>query len=221
VVADIISEGKYNDNYLVEDGREHLIKGDGFKTNLKGEHDEEKTVEKQPYEKPEKKDVVADINSEGKHSEDEVVEKQLYDAPRLGKGEIGAHDWKMKAEVCFVQGDGLDDAEDAIKINEEDMVRQDFALINWEDSKTEKTLPEATENVLKADAECQEAVIDKGCTSDLSGKAWWKKFKAGMSAENQAKVISTKGTKTYKFGASESVRSLGKVSFHAMWPATG
>jgi hypothetical protein len=52
VVADIISEGKYDDNYPVEDGREHLNKGDGFKTNLKGEHDEEKTVEKQLYEKP-------------------------------------------------------------------------------------------------------------------------------------------------------------------------
>jgi hypothetical protein len=36
-----------------------------------------------------------------------------------------------------------------------------------------------------------------------------------MSAEDQAKVKSTKGTKTHKFGAGESVRSLRKVGFHA------
>ena len=60
----LCSEGKYDDNYPVEEGREHLIKGDGFKTNLKGEHDEEKTVEKQPYKKPEMKDVGDDINSD-------------------------------------------------------------------------------------------------------------------------------------------------------------
>jgi hypothetical protein len=41
------------------------------------------------------------------------------------------------------------------------------------------------------------------------------KFKSAMSAEDQAKVISTQGTKTYKFGAGESVRSLRKVGFHA------
>jgi hypothetical protein len=97
--------------------------------------------------------VVADINSEVKYDKEEVVEKQLYNAPRLGKEDIGAEDWKMKAEVCFVQGDGLDDAEDTIEINDEDMVRQDFALINCKDSKTEETLPEITENVLKADTE--------------------------------------------------------------------
>jgi hypothetical protein len=88
----------------------------------------------------------------------------------------------MKAGACFVHGDGLDEAEDAIAINEEDMVGEDFALINWEDSKTEEALPEVTEKVLKAEADCQEAVIDRECTSDMSGKACWKKFKAGMSA---------------------------------------
>jgi hypothetical protein len=110
---------------------------------------------------------------------------------------------------------GLDEAEDAIEINEEDMVREDFGLINWEDSKTEEALPEVTENVLKAEADCQEAVMDTGCTSDPSGKAWWTKFKAGMSAKDQAKVVSTEGTKTYNFGDGESVRSLRKVGFHA------
>jgi hypothetical protein len=161
------------------------------------EYNEDEVVEKQPYEKPEEKDVGDDIDSDSdsEYDEDEVVEKQLYDVPRLEKEEIGAEVWKIKAEACFVQGDGLDEAEDAIEINEEDMVREDFALINWEDSKTEETLPEVTEKVLKADADCQEAVIDTGRTSDLSGKAWWTKFKAGMSAEDQAKVISTQGTK--------------------------
>jgi hypothetical protein len=68
--------------------------------------------------------------------------------------------------------------------------------------------------VLKAEADCQEAVIDTGCTSDLSGKARWRKFKAGMSAKDQAKVVSTEGTKTYNFGDGEAVKSLRKVSFH-------
>jgi hypothetical protein len=36
-----------------------------------------------------------------------------------------------------------------------------------------------------------------------------------MSAKDQAKVVSTEGSKTYKFGAGESVRSLRKVGFHA------
>jgi hypothetical protein len=36
----------------------------------------------------------------------------------------------MKAEMHFVQGDGLDDAKEAIEINEVDVVRQDFALIS-------------------------------------------------------------------------------------------
>jgi hypothetical protein len=50
------------------------------------------------------------------------VEKQLVvtgDAPRLGKEENTAEDWKMKAEVCFVQGDGLDDTKNAIEDTEE------------------------------------------------------------------------------------------------------
>jgi hypothetical protein len=93
----------------------------------------------------------------------------------------------MKAGTCFDHGDGLDEVEDLLDINEEDMVREDFALINWEDSKTEEALPEVIEKVLTAEADCQVAVIDRGCTSDLSGKDWWRKFKAGMSAKDQAK----------------------------------
>jgi hypothetical protein len=81
---DIISEGKYDDNYPVEEGREHLIRGDRLKNILKGEHDKEKTVdevkEKQEHEKPEKKDVGADINSDSdvdsEYAEDKVVEMQ-------------------------------------------------------------------------------------------------------------------------------------------------
>jgi hypothetical protein len=34
-------------------------------------------MKKQPHEKPEKRDVVADTNSEGKYDEEEVAEKQL------------------------------------------------------------------------------------------------------------------------------------------------
>jgi hypothetical protein len=77
--------------------------------------------------------VVADTNSEGKYNEEEVAEKQLVatrDASRLRREKSIAKDWKMKAEIHFVQGDGLDDAKEAIVINEEDMVRQNFACIS-------------------------------------------------------------------------------------------
>ena len=72
-----------------------------------------------------------DINPEGKDDEEEVVEKQLVateDAPRLRREESMTEDWKMKAEIRFVQSDVLDDAKEAIEINKEDLVRQDFAL---------------------------------------------------------------------------------------------
>jgi hypothetical protein len=64
-----------------------------LKTNLKGkynnnldsEYDEDEVVEKQPYEKPEEKDVGGDINSDSdadtENDEDEGVEKQPDDAP--------------------------------------------------------------------------------------------------------------------------------------------
>jgi hypothetical protein len=42
---DIISEGKYDDNYLVEDGGEHLIKGDGFK-DTEGMENEKRNLRK-------------------------------------------------------------------------------------------------------------------------------------------------------------------------------
>jgi hypothetical protein len=74
-----------------------------------------------------------DINSEGKYNEEEVAEKQLVapeDTPRLGREESIAEDWKIKAEIRLVQGDGLDDAKEAIKNNEENVVRQDFACKN-------------------------------------------------------------------------------------------
>ena len=116
--------------------------------------------------------------------------------------------------VRFVKGDGLEEAsKDTVEIDEEEIVKQDFALINWEDAKKEETLFLVTENVLKAGTEFQEVVIDTGCTSDLAGRTWWMKFKNGMSAEDQEKVISTEGIKTYKFGAGESVRSMRKVGF--------
>jgi hypothetical protein len=96
-------------------------------------------VEKQQYEKSEEKDVEDDVDSifdsDAEYDEDEVVEKQLFNVPRLEEDEIEARAWKMKAGTWFVHGDGLDEAEDPIEINEEDMVREDFALINWEDSK--------------------------------------------------------------------------------------
>jgi hypothetical protein len=122
--------------------------------NPKGKHDNEKTMEKQLYEKPEnrdmmsdinpegeydenqtakkpekKEDVVANTNSEDKYDEEEVAEKQLVatgDAPRLRKEDSIAKEWKMKAEISLVQDNGIDDAKKVIETNEEDVVRQDF-----------------------------------------------------------------------------------------------
>jgi hypothetical protein len=77
-----------------------------------------------------------------------------------------------------------------------------------------QTILEMCRNIVATEADCQKAVIDTGCTSDLSGKAWWRKFKAGKSAKDQAKVVSTEETKTYKFGDGEAVKSLRKVGLH-------
>ena len=82
-------------------------------TNPEGKYDKEKTVKKQLYEKPEKRDVVANTISEGKYDKEDVAEKQLVatgDTPRLRREESMAEDWKMKAEIRRIQGDGLDDA---------------------------------------------------------------------------------------------------------------
>jgi hypothetical protein len=101
--------------------------------NPKGKHNNEKTVEKPLYEKPEKGDVVADTNSEGKYNEEEFAEKQQVatgDGPRLRRKESIAENWKMRAEIIFVQDDGMDDAEEVIETNKEDVVRQDFAHIS-------------------------------------------------------------------------------------------
>jgi hypothetical protein len=92
-------------------------------TNSKVKHGNEKTTEKSLDEKPDWRDMMI---------KEEVAEKQLVateDAPRLRKEESTADDWRMKAETRQVQGDGLDDTKEAIEINEEDVVRQDFARI--------------------------------------------------------------------------------------------
>jgi hypothetical protein len=77
VVSNIISEGKYDDNYPVEEGREHLIKGDGFKKRdvvvdinpedvyMDNVMDGNNVVKKQLYEKPERRDVMIDIIDTG------------------------------------------------------------------------------------------------------------------------------------------------------------
>jgi hypothetical protein len=74
------------------------------------------TVREDMYEKPEKRDVMGNINPEGKYDEEKVVEKQLVatggnfrreipatDAPRLNNEIIAAEDWKKKAEVRFIK----------------------------------------------------------------------------------------------------------------------
>jgi hypothetical protein len=127
VMTDINPEGRYDKGKMVEkqvhkqpEKRDVMVD-----VNPKGKHDNEKTVEKPLHDKPEKRDMRIDINSEGKYDEEEVAEKQLVatgDAPGLRREESIAEDWKMKAEIRLVQGDGLDDAKEAIEINEEDVV---------------------------------------------------------------------------------------------------
>jgi hypothetical protein len=161
IMVDISLEGVHEEKKNVGDGGDSDSNWD-----LDPEYEVDEVVETQQYEKPEEKDVEDDADSifdlDAEYDEDEVEEKLLYDAPRLEEEEIEARAWKMKAGTCFVHGDGLDEAEDPIMTNEQDMVREDFALINWEDSKTEEALPEVTEKVLKTEADCQEAVIDTG-----------------------------------------------------------
>jgi hypothetical protein len=80
--------------------------------NHEGEHDEKKMVENQVHKQPEKRDMMNDINPKGKDDEEEVGGKQLVateDTPRLRKEESMTKDWKMKAEIRFVQSDVLDD----------------------------------------------------------------------------------------------------------------
>jgi hypothetical protein len=38
-------------------------------------------VEKQVHKKPEKQDVMVDINPKGKHDDEKMVEKRLYEKP--------------------------------------------------------------------------------------------------------------------------------------------
>jgi hypothetical protein len=86
--------------------------------NLDPEYDDDEVVKKQQYEKPKEKDAEDDIDSifdnDSEYDEDEVAEKQPYDAPGLEKEEIEVGGRKTKAVTCFVQGDGLDEAEDEI-----------------------------------------------------------------------------------------------------------
>ena len=76
-----------------------------------------------------------------------------------------------------------------LMIDEEENVKQNLTLINWEDGKKEETLYLVTENVCKARTKVPEVVNDTGCTSDSAGRkesCWgvhdrnesknWKKF---------------------------------------------
>ena len=59
--------------------------------------------------------MMINSNPEGKYDKKEVAEKQLVateDAPRLGRKESTVEGWKMKAETCLVQGDGLGDTKE-------------------------------------------------------------------------------------------------------------
>jgi hypothetical protein len=118
-----------------------LRRGMVVEINPKGKHNNEKTVEKPCYEKPEWRDMMIDINSKGKYKEEEVAEKQMVapeDAPRLGREENEQKVSQMEEDnfekektekksknKYAIQGEGLDDAKEAIEINEVDVVRED------------------------------------------------------------------------------------------------
>ena len=108
--------------------------------------------------------------------------------------------------VRFVKGDSLE---------EEATVNQDVARISWEDGTKEETLSLDTESVLKARTEVPEVVSVMGYMSDLADKTQRMKVKKEMSAEEQDKAISTVGTKIYKSGAGEAVKSMRKADCQA------
>jgi hypothetical protein len=108
--------------------------------------------------------------------------------------------------VRFVKGNGLE---------EEATVNQDVARISWEDGTKEETLSLDTESVLKGRTEVPEVVRDMGYMSDLADKTQRMKVKKEMSAEEQDKAISTVGTKIYKSGAGEAVKSMRKADCQA------
>jgi hypothetical protein len=76
VVADINSEGKYDDNNLVEDDREHLIKGDGFEdTEGMKDEDTKETRDEDSNDEDEKREATL-TNPDSKHGEVNVVKKR-------------------------------------------------------------------------------------------------------------------------------------------------
>jgi hypothetical protein len=76
VVADINSEGKYDDNNLVEDDRDHFIKGDGFEdTERMKDEDTEGTRDVGSNDEDEKREAML-INPDSKHREADVVEEK-------------------------------------------------------------------------------------------------------------------------------------------------
>jgi hypothetical protein len=94
-----------------------------------------------------------DIDSDTENDKDEGVEKQSDDAPRLGREEneqkisqteednLEKEKTEKKAKnKSEVQGDGLDDAEEAIEINKVDVVREDFTYICLKAKNTELDL---------------------------------------------------------------------------------
>jgi hypothetical protein len=178
MMADINLEGEHDEKKMVENQVHKLPEKRDMMIDInpEGEYDEEKTLKKQPYEKPEKRDVVADINPEGKYDEEEVVEKQLVateDAPRLRREESMTEDWKMKAEICFAQSDVLNDAKEAIEINKEDVVRQDFVLISSKVKNKELDLwAEKSFGENDKDDDARETAETKGGTSAEQKKSF-------------------------------------------------
>ena len=59
-------------------------------------------------------------------------------------------------------------------------------------------------------------LLDCGCTSNVMGKSWWESYKACLSAENLNKVVEEDpGTKKFRFGGGEVLKSLRLVTFPA------
>ena len=59
-------------------------------------------------------------------------------------------------------------------------------------------------------------LLDCGCTSNVMGKSWWESYKACLSAENLNKVVEEDpGTKKFRFGGGEVLKSLKLVTFPA------
>ena len=81
-------------------------------------------------------------------------------------------------------------------------------MIQWDIEGIEET-------ALLAQQQKDEAILDTGCTSELTRVQWWRTFKENMSERDKQSVRSQEGQKTFKFGGGQKLKSVRKIKFPA------